>query len=392
MKRIKILLIIILTVGTCGVFAQNVTIGEYSSSVKTGTQDTLNTTISRDTPPLTQQPVLNTERDIDSIPASIDLVTSQDSAPLTKKQNPVENDSAFAGSVNRDYQCLYNTCSSKLLERKKKITQLKKEIKVLQQKLDSLQAVLRDMMNTDSTSVYTININDIDNLPVNINFQDKSYSVYIVNPHKNKINLYNKKEGGGFYDFASINKHLNRQGKVMLFAMNAGMYMKNREPEGLFIQNGEIRKPLNLKKEIPGPSNFYNLRPNGVFAIDELNNPYVVVTEDFPELAKREHISLATQSGPMLVIKGEINAHFTEGSRNLHIRNGVGINQNGKVVFVVSNEPVNFYEFSQLFRDVLNCDDALYLDGAISQMYLPELNKKYLQNNPPLGPIITVEK
>jgi uncharacterized protein YigE (DUF2233 family) len=320
------------------------------------------------------------------------LVTSQDSAPLTKKQNPVENDSAFAGSVNRDYQCLYNTCSSKLLERKKKITQLKKEIKVLQQKLDSLQAVLRDMMNTDSTSVYTININDIDNLPVNINFQDKSYSVYIVNPHKNKINLYNKKEGGGFYDFASINKHLNRQGKVLLFAMNAGMYMKNREPEGLFIQNGEIRKPINLKKEIPGPSNFYNLRPNGVFAIDELNNPYVVVTEDFPELAKREHISLATQSGPMLVIKGEINAHFTEGSRNLNIRNGVGINQNGKVVFVISNEPVNFYEFSQLFRDVLNCDDALYLDGAVSQMYLPELNKKYLQNNPPLGPIITVEK
>jgi len=174
MKRIKILLIIIFTVGTCGVFAQNVTIGEYSSSVKTGTKDTLNTTISRDTPPLTQQPVLNTERPIDSIPASINLVTSQDSAPLTKKQNPVENDSAFAGSVNRDYQCLYNTCSSKLLERKKKITQLKKEIKVLQQKLDSLQAVLRNMMNTDSTSVYTININDIDNLPVNINFQDKS--------------------------------------------------------------------------------------------------------------------------------------------------------------------------------------------------------------------------
>jgi uncharacterized protein YigE (DUF2233 family) len=42
----------------------------------------------------------------------------------------------------------------------------------------------------------------------------------------------------------------------------------------------------------------------------------------------------------------------------------------GKVVFAVSETPVNFHTFARLFRDVLGCRDALYLDGSISEFYV----------------------
>jgi uncharacterized protein YigE (DUF2233 family) len=36
----------------------------------------------------------------------------------------------------------------------------------------------------------------------------------------------------------------------------------------------------------------------------------------------------------------------------------------------VSETPVNFHTFGRLFRDELGCQDALYLDGSISQIYV----------------------
>ena len=63
------------------------------------------------------------------------------------------------------------------------------------------------------------------------------------------------------------------------------------------------------------------------------------------------------------------------GSSNRHIRNGVGVDQEGNIYFAISNERVNFYDFATLFRDELNCPDALYLDGVISEFYCPELGR-----------------
>ena len=56
--------------------------------------------------------------------------------------------------------------------------------------------------------------------------------------------------------------------------------------------------------------------------------------------------SWATQSGPMLLINGAINPEFQENSANLKIRSGVGIIDDRNVVFVISNEPINFYDFA----------------------------------------------
>ena len=42
------------------------------------------------------------------------------------------------------------------------------------------------------------------------------------------------------------------------------------------------------------------------------------------------------------------------------------------LVFAISQQPINFYDFAQLFRDQLGCQDALYLDGSISSIDLPD--------------------
>jgi uncharacterized protein YigE (DUF2233 family) len=57
-------------------------------------------------------------------------------------------------------------------------------------------------------------------------------------------------------------------------------------------------------------------------------------------------------------------------------------------VFAISEVPVNLYEFATLFRDVLHCPDALYLDGLISSLHSPDLKRSDKKSK--LGPIIGV--
>jgi uncharacterized protein YigE (DUF2233 family) len=49
---------------------------------------------------------------------------------------------------------------------------------------------------------------------------------------------------------------------------------------------------------------------------------------------------------------------------------------------------VTFGKFAQFFRDALHCSNALYLDGNISSIYAPSVQRAdYLW---PLGPIIGI--
>ena len=42
---------------------------------------------------------------------------------------------------------------------------------------------------------------------------------------------------------------------------------------------------------------------------------------------------------------------------------------------------MTFYEFATLFRDVLGCDDALYLDGGLSAVYAPDQGQNFLSGD-----------
>lgn len=182
-------------------------------------------------------------------------------------------------------------------------------------------------------------------------------------------------------NFKALETSVPRSGKKLLFATNGGIFEPDFEPSGLYIENAKTLHPLN---QAEGKGNFY-LKPNGTFYIGETEKN-ILSTQAFAKAKpKCKH---AIQSGPMLVIKGAIHPKFREASANKYIRSGVGINQKGEIVFAISRQPVNLYHFASLFEERLSCPNALYLDGAISQMYLPALGRKDLGR--PYGSIIAI--
>ncbi|NNE39632.1 MAG: hypothetical protein HKN14_01800 [Marinicaulis sp.] len=193
----------------------------------------------------------------------------------------------------------------------------------------------------------------------------------------------NNAAGEPYKHFNWVNDALAEDGKRLVFAMNAGMYHEDRSPVGLFIEVGEAISHTNNND---GPGNFH-LKPNGVFFVSAGGQPQVVATEVFVQI-KQAPPKYATQSGPMLVIDGELHPKFLADSTSRKRRNGVGVDESGDVWFVLADTPVTFHEFGSYFRDVLKTPNALYLDGTISRLYAPELER----NDPGLamGPIVGV--
>jgi len=212
---------------------------------------------------------------------------------------------------------------------------------------------------------------------------DDQILAYTVDTKIQNIQLYWKNDSGEILgSIQNLKTYVESKNLTLMFAMNGGMYMQDSRPLGLFIQDGKTQKNINKAN---GNGNFY-LKPNGIFYITADNIPFVCTTTDFTNNGK---VKYATQSGPMLVIDGQIHSAFKEGSSNLNIRNGVGILPDNKVVFAMSKTEINFYDFAKYFQH-LGCKNALYLDGAVSRTYLPE--KKWTQTDGNFGVIIGVTK
>ncbi|MGE0824189.1 MAG: phosphodiester glycosidase family protein [Candidatus Binatia bacterium] len=196
----------------------------------------------------------------------------------------------------------------------------------------------------------------------------QNFLVYRVNPQTDQLALFWKDpEGQRFGSFRRLREHLSSNGQELKFAMNAGIFGVDYAPLGLHIEKSRHLHALDLGKG--GRGNFY-LKPNGVFYIAN-HKPAIVDARTYPKIKVKPQ--LATQSGPLLVINGTLHPAFREESSNRHFRNGVGVTREGKVVFAISRGLVTFHEFATLFRDVLDCPNALYLDGALSAMYAPDL-------------------
>ena len=199
-----------------------------------------------------------------------------------------------------------------------------------------------------------------------IAFRGQSFLVRTVDPHKEDLRLFWKDDQGNpLHDFASLEKFVSSKGELLLFAANAGMFQPDFQPVGLLVQDGDEKSPLNLHD---GTGNFY-LKPNGVFVINEKHEAIVVESSAYTVLLTP--VTWATQSGPLLVIGGNIHPDFIPDSKNKYIRSGVGVRKDGMIIFAISRNPVNFYDFADLFRTKLKCPNALYLDGGISAFYVP---------------------
>jgi uncharacterized protein YigE (DUF2233 family) len=210
----------------------------------------------------------------------------------------------------------------------------------------------------------------------------KRVTVCRVNMRKEKLELFLRDDTGQpFKSFDAIERSLQPTSRKLVFGMNAAMYRRDLSPVGLFVSGEKELAPLNTNS---GTGNFY-LKPNGVFLVSE-SGARVVESSEYPGL--RERIRLATQSGPLLVRNGKIHPAFNARSESRLIRNGVGVPSPDVAVFVITDEPVNLHEFATLFRDVLKCPDALYLDGVISSLHSPDHKRSDRKTD--LGPIIAV--
>ena len=187
---------------------------------------------------------------------------------------------------------------------------------------------------------------------------------FISDPNTDHIRLYWKDgDGNVLGSIKKLKSFIEIKNNNLIFAMNGGMYKADHTPQGLFILDKKLLTSLDTS---PGTGNFY-MQPNGVFYLKPNGIAGVCKSNDFVN----KDIVYATQSGPMLVFDGAINSAFKKGSENLNIRNGVGILPDGKVVFAISRERINFYDFAMYFKS-LGCRNALYLDGFVSRAYLPK--------------------
>ena len=215
----------------------------------------------------------------------------------------------------------------------------------------------------------------------NIRFEDAGYTICTVDLTSETLRLFLYDDSGAPYgQFGAVERDLNDKGQSLGFAMNAGMYHDDRAPVGHYVEDGQ-----EIMRVIPnaGPGNF-GLLPNGVLCIRE-GRADVIETLRFVERAP--DCAYATQSGPMLVIDGALHPRFLKDSTSRYIRNGVGTSADGKTaVFAISDSPVTFYEFGRLYRDYLTLPNALFLDGNISKLYAPQLNRNDFGFS--MGPVV----
>jgi uncharacterized protein YigE (DUF2233 family) len=213
-------------------------------------------------------------------------------------------------------------------------------------------------------------------------FDSAKFTVCAFDPHEDDIRLYlSGTDGKPYGSLAALAAALKAKGERLMFAMNAGMFGQDQSPVGLYVEDS---RKLHEADTRGGASNFH-MKPNGVFWIGD---GVAGVAETSRYLASTPPARYATQSGPMLILNGKIHPKIRPDGTSQKIRNGVGACKGDMVVFAIANEPVTFDAFARLFRDGLGCQNALFLDGSVSSLYAPELNRD--DETGPIGPIVGV--
>ena len=215
-------------------------------------------------------------------------------------------------------------------------------------------------------------------------FEGARFTICTYDPARHTLKLaWRGKTGRPLESLSGLQASLGPDTTRVAFAMNGGMYQQNQSPLGLFIAGGKTFRPLN---RTTGSGNFH-LLPNGVFWTARDGAPHVYETGAFA--ARKPAAWQATQSGPLLVEHGRFNPQIAPNGPSELVRNGVGV-RGREALFVISDDPVSFGRIARFFRDGLGCPDALYLDGSVSSLWTPALNRQDIRDG--LGVFVVVLK
>ncbi|HEX2559522.1 phosphodiester glycosidase family protein [Phenylobacterium sp.] len=214
-------------------------------------------------------------------------------------------------------------------------------------------------------------------------FEGARFTVCAYRPERHELRLaWRDRSGAPLRTLARLAKHLGPEADSVRFAMNAGMYEPDLSPVGLHVEQGRLLRPLNTAD---AAGNFY-LKPNGVFFVGNDGRAAVATAEAYARRTRSP--AWATQSGPMLLVGGELHPRIQPDGASRLVRNGVGAGPDGEALFVISEGPVSFGKLARFFRDGLGCKDALYLDGTVSQLWAPRQGRR--DRGPALGPMVVV--
>jgi uncharacterized protein YigE (DUF2233 family) len=221
------------------------------------------------------------------------------------------------------------------------------------------------------------------NVCISLSFEGSRFTQCIADPAKHQIEMHVTGSNGVLYrGFPALASETNISD--VAFGMNGGMYDARSRPIGYYVEDGKRLYPLNSKD---GEGNFH-MKPNGVF-FGYGGKWQVSTADDFAKLASRRP-DFGTQSGPMLLIDGELHPKFTPNGASKYIRNAVGVDAEGRAHFVISDEPVSFGRMARMMRDKANTPNALYLDGEVSALWNPASGR--MDGRYPLGPLILVTR
>ncbi len=342
----------------------------------------------------------NHKGEVDSLSVKISQVEVGLISDIVKSKQPIKSMGYSSKDfVYKDSLAVLSSVAVKLSKNKSKLPLKQAELKTLFKSISlnkptSIEKAVKKM---------ELQLGDFlrskENLPLLLSIEIglSKYRVLLIDPSKNDIHIHNNGTGS-LTPLGDSWMIFEREKKIKPYAvLNAGMYEPNGAAKGLLIEDRLLKH--NVDESTKGYGNFY-MQPNGVF-FQENNGKYgILETREFVTkfaTSKKKKtldfvtINFATQSGPMMIKDNVINSHFYFNSNNTNIRNGVGVSNRWKrpiVVIVISDTKVNFYDFALLFKSVLGCENALYLDGAISKMYIRGEKNKDLSGE--LGPKILV--
>ena len=182
-----------------------------------------------------------------------------------------------------------------------------------------------------------------------------------------------------------VAEEVQSSGRRLVFAMNAGIYEPDLRPTGLAVEAGHVLWPLNTRQ---AAGNFY-AQPNGVFYVTDAGAA-IARTASYAA-SSPTGVRLATQSGPILLEAGAMPASSVRaepGPTARRLKRNAVCADGGVATLVMVDEAVTLHELARLLRDEVGCRNALYLDGAISQVL--DARSGRLDEGVPLGPIIGV--